>query len=246
MILGLPTEYKDEARLEHFLKSLPLNISDVIESVRVVRKADLLLKQVMAREDDVKNLESSYYQLSATGVEPVGKVQGKFLNLIGGQTVNKINFYEETTLQQEEAIQLRRSEAGKSDDGRLDVAFITFSYPTLASTLSQITWFKGSTVYLAPAPSDVVWENLSMGKAQRVTRKWIVFGLMFALTFLWTVINQMFSISSHNLPFFRSPLVSSLVSLPFRTCKNNFHGSLLSLRIKSLEESYPGSCRLSL
>jgi len=114
--------------------------------------------------------------------------------------VDAIDYYTERSQILEEQIQATR----QSMSSRKTTQYGFVSYQTIPSAhiVAQAQRRKhpqGTTVSLAPRPSDILWKNLSIPKAVRKTNRIIGNLLFFALTVAWTVPNALIATFVTNL-----------------------------------------------
>lgn len=70
------------------------------------------------------------------------------------------------------------------------MAFVTFKNVASAQLAAQAVLDPSPLQLvgrLAPAPSDIIWSNVYMSRAERITRNWLVFFLVMITTILWFI-----------------------------------------------------------
>jgi calcium permeable stress-gated cation channel len=117
-----------------------------------------------------------------------------------GEKVDAIDYYTERSQILEEQIEAARQAI--SSRKTTSYGFVSYKSIPSAHMVAQAERGKhpeGTTVTLAPRPSEVIWKNLAIPKAVRKTNRIIGNLLFFALTVAWTVPNALIATFVSNL-----------------------------------------------
>ena len=79
------------------------------------------------------------------------------------------------------------------------VSYSTVPSAHIVAKTSKGKHFQGSSVLLAPRPSDILWKNLGIPKSRRTTNRIIGNFYLFLLTVAWTVPNALIATFVTNL-----------------------------------------------
>lgn len=116
---------------------------------------------------------------------PTTRIRGGFLNL-SSRKVDSIDYYEEQLRRLDERVQ----DARKKEYQATPQAFVTMdSIPAAQMAVQALIdpLPKQFVATLAPAPSDIVWSNTYLSRANRMIRSWSITIFILLLTVIWLI-----------------------------------------------------------
>ncbi|RDA94037.1 hypothetical protein CP533_5300 [Ophiocordyceps camponoti-saundersi (nom. inval.)] len=116
------------------------------------------------------------------------------------QKLDAIDYYTQRIRDLE--IEIKEVRASVDKRGTMPFGFASYSDVAEAHSIAHAcrrTKPEGATVTLAPAPSDIIWQNMPLSSATRSRRRWINNFWIAVLTLLWVGPNAMIAIFLVNL-----------------------------------------------
>jgi calcium permeable stress-gated cation channel len=176
-------------------------------------------------EEKVRELESALakylkYPERLPARRPMMKPSGKYNGPTTGGKVDSIDYLSERIKELEIEIKEVRDQIDTKQ--AMPYAFVSWDQIAQAHTVAFASRRKrpqGAKLELAPAPTDLIWKNMAVGRASRKSRRFMNGIWIAVLTIVWTPLNAAIAIFLSNLgnlgavwPSFKTSLESNPVS----------------------------------
>ncbi|GAA6005269.1 uncharacterized protein JCM10292_005362 [Rhodotorula paludigena] len=189
MVTHVAKKYQTDAGLAGLLASL--NIPYPTTAVHIGRRVGALPALIKKHNETVKELEEvlTTYLRHPDHVptsRPTKRIGGKFG--LGGQTVDSIDYLTEKIKRLEERIEAARAQIHERKPE--NYGFASFESVPYAHIVAKTLLGKrrhNAYFELAPQPSDLIWENLTMSPAARTKNKFFGGLLLVLLCGLYTI-----------------------------------------------------------
>jgi len=177
MVSHIPQGFRQDGVFRQYMEKLyPDSVYDTFLCYNYAR----LQKLVNERDDLVEKLEDAVGTMIESGDRPSHRIT------VCGQTVDSIDYYSSHIQMLNERIVSEQNGVNSPSE----IGFVAFKSIKDANEAMQMQHTIEPFVFEvtpAPAPSDIVWENIPVSSASMVVRKSIVFGLIVLLIAFYTV-----------------------------------------------------------
>ncbi|RMZ72183.1 hyp1 [Pyrenophora seminiperda CCB06] len=205
LYLSAPTAALDESNMQRFFGN---------DAVRIwpVTKGDKLVSLVSERNSRVEKLESAEMALILKVHKEVGKSHNRNIKYeqlpkqmkkalrpthksktpVVGKEVDSINYYRDQIKEKENEIEKAResNETAESPNGAAAVFVEYRTQPAAQRAYQQVA--SSDVLALAPrflghTPRDIVWENLNLPPARRISQSGVAISLVVATIVFWSI-----------------------------------------------------------